>query len=174
MLIGNLTRDPELRYTPSSTAVCTFSIATNRNWIGKDGQKQEDVQFHRLVAWAKLGEICAEILHKGRKVYVQGRLQTRNWQTKEGEDRQTTEVVIDDMIALGAPRDGSSSSGSQGGDPGFDANQVSQEVFNPDGESVKGKDSGQAPAERDSGRMMKETKEVKKVTTEDINDDIPF
>ncbi|MBU1071586.1 single-stranded DNA-binding protein, partial [Patescibacteria group bacterium] len=144
--------------------VCTFSVATNRNWTGKDGQKQEDVQFHRLVAWAKLGEICAEILHKGRKVYVQGRLQTRNWQTKEGEDRQTTEVVIDEMIALGAPRDGSSSSGSQGGDPGFDANQVSQEVFNPDGDVVE--DGSQTK----SGM----TKEVKKVTTEDINDDIPF
>jgi single-strand DNA-binding protein len=157
MLIGNLTRDPELRYTPSSTAVCTFSIATNRNWNDASGQKQEDVQFHRLVAWAKLGEICAEILHKGRKVYVQGRLQTRNWQTKEGEDRQTTEVVVDEMIALGEPKGGSSGGGYKDEDPGY---QDKGEVFNVDGEEVKKKP---APVQKSN-----------KVKTEDINDDIPF
>jgi single-strand DNA-binding protein len=153
MLIGNLTRDPELRYTPSGAAVCTFSVATNRDWTGQDGQKQEDTQFHRLVAWGKLGEICGELLFKGKKVYVQGRLQTRNWQTKEGQERQTTEVVVDEMIALGAPKGGESGSA-----PHQAVQGDSGEVFNPDGESVKGKDSGQ----------------VKKMKTEDINDDIPF
>ncbi len=152
MLIGNLTRDPELRYTPTNTAVCTFSIATNRNWVDGNGQKQEDVQFHRLVAWAKLGEICAEILHKGRKVYVQGRLQTRNWQTKEGEEKQTTEVVVDEMIALGAPKAGSSEEKSSFNPSG--------EVFNPDGEVVEEK----PVSARDSDE----------VKVDDINDDIPF
>lgn len=166
MLIGNLTRDPELRYTPSSTAVCTFSIATNRNWVDGSGQKQEDVQFHRLVAWAKLAEICAEILHKGRKVYVQGRLQTRNWQTKEGEDRQTVEIVVDEMIALGAPKGASSGGGYGDEDPGFSGG--GEEVFNPDGETVaKPKVVKKAPVKAAG-------KKTDKVTTEDINDDIPF
>jgi single-strand DNA-binding protein len=170
MLIGNLTRDPELRYTPSSTAVCTFSIATNRNWSDASGQKQEDVQFHRLVAWGKLGEICAEILHKGRKVYVQGRLQTRNWQTNEGQERQTTEIVVDEMIALGAPKDGSSGGGF-GGDPGPTG---SGEVFNPDGEVVK-KDVKTAKVPGKTANSSTGSKpNSSKVMAEDINDDIPF
>jgi single-strand DNA-binding protein len=100
-LIGNLTRDPELRYTPSGTAVCTFGIATNREWVDGSGQKQEGVEFHKIVAWAKLAEICSQVLFKGRKCYVSGRLQTRQWQTQDGADRQVTEIVIDEMIAFG-------------------------------------------------------------------------
>lgn len=100
-LIGNLTRDPELRYTPSGTAVTTFSIATNRQWRTESGDSKEDAEFHRVVAWDKLAEICAQYLKKGRQVYVEGRLKTRKWQTKEGDDRYTTEVVITEMIMLG-------------------------------------------------------------------------
>jgi len=99
-LIGNLTHDPELRYTPQGTAVCTFSIATNRQWTTDSGEKKDDAEFHRVVAWNKLAEICAQYLGKGRKVYVEGRLQTRDWKTKEGDDRQTTEIVINEMIIL--------------------------------------------------------------------------
>ena len=107
LLIGNLTRDPELRYTPQGTAVCTIGIATNRQWTPADGgERQEEVEYHRIVAWAKLAEICAQILHKGRKVYVEGRLQTRTWAGQDGQERSTTEVVIDTMIALGPPRPG--------------------------------------------------------------------
>ncbi len=107
MLIGNLTRDPELRYTPQGTAVCTFGIATNRQWTPSEGgERQEEVEYHRIVAWAKLAEICAQILNKGRKVYVEGRLQTRNWTGQDGKERTTTEIVIDTMIALGPPRTG--------------------------------------------------------------------
>jgi single-strand DNA-binding protein len=107
MLIGNLTRDPELRYTPQGTAVCTFSIATNRQWTPADGgERQEEVEYHRIVSWAKLAEICAQILHKGRKVFVEGRLQTRNWTGQDGQERSTTEIVIDTMIALGPPKAG--------------------------------------------------------------------
>lgn len=107
LLIGNLTRDPELRYTPQGTAVCTFGIATNRTWTPSDGgERQEEVEFHRVVAWAKLAEICSQILYKGRKVYVEGRLQTRTWTGQDEQERTTTEVVIDSMIALGAPRAG--------------------------------------------------------------------
>ena len=100
ILIGNLTRDPELKYTPSGAAVTTFSIATNRQWTTDSGEKKEDAEFHRIVAWNKLAEICSQLLTKGRKVYVEGRLQTRSWQAQDGSQKQTTEVVINDMIVL--------------------------------------------------------------------------
>lgn len=100
-LIGNLTRDPELRYTPNGTAVCTLSLATNRSWnTGEGGQRQEETQYHRVVTWSKLAEICGKYLKKGNKAYVQGRLQTRKWQTKEGQERETTEIVADNVIIL--------------------------------------------------------------------------
>lgn len=105
LLIGNLTRDPELRYTPQGTAVCTFGMATNRTWTPSDGgETQEATEFHRLVAWAKLAEICSQILYKGRRVFIEGRLQTREWTDQEGKQRNVTEVVVDNMIALGAPK----------------------------------------------------------------------
>ena len=105
--MGNLTRDPELRYTPKGTAVCTFGIATNRSWTPTDGgERQEEAEFHRIVAWSKLAEICSQLLYKGRRVFVEGRLQTRTWQGKDGQERTTTEIVIDNMIALGARKSG--------------------------------------------------------------------
>lgn len=111
-LIGNLTRDPELRYTPSGTAVCSFSIATNRNWTTDSGEKKEEVEFHRIIAWNKLGELCSQFLVKGRKVYVEGRLATRTWTGQDGASRSTTEIVIDDMILLDSkrPEDGGAKS----------------------------------------------------------------
>ncbi len=100
-LIGNMTRDPNLRYTSKGTPVCSFSIATNRSWTPSDGgEKQQRTEFHRIVAWSKLAEICGQLLHKGDKVYVEGRLKTNKWQTEEGQDRRTTEVVINNMILL--------------------------------------------------------------------------
>lgn len=100
-LIGNLTRDPELRYTPQGTPVCTFGLATNRSWMPTDGkERQEEVEFHNIVAWSKLAELCGELLTKGRKVYVEGRLQTRSWESNEGEKKYKTEVVAEDMIIL--------------------------------------------------------------------------
>lgn len=100
LLIGNLTRDPELRYTPSGAAVCTFGVATNRVYTASDGTKKEEAEFHRIVSWNKLAELCSQLLTKGRKVFVEGRLQTRSWTTPAGEARQTTEIVIDDMRVL--------------------------------------------------------------------------
>jgi single-strand DNA-binding protein len=105
-LIGNLTRDPELRYTPSGTAVCSFSIATNRNWTTDTGEKKDEVEFHRIVAWSKLAELCSQFLTKGRKVFVEGRLQTRSWAAQDGTQKQTTEIVISDMILLDSRRTG--------------------------------------------------------------------
>ena len=103
-LIGNLTRDPELRYTPQGTAVCTFGLATNRSWVTDSGGQQEDTQFHRIVAWNKLAEICSQLLFKGRRVYVEGRLNTRQWTTQDGSPRQTTEIVINEMLILDSKR----------------------------------------------------------------------
>lgn len=102
-LIGNLTRDPELRYTPSGSAVCTFGLATNRSWTTDSGEKREETDFHRIVAWNKLAELCSQFLVKGRKVYVEGRLSTRNWTGQDGQQKSTTEVIIDDMILLDKP-----------------------------------------------------------------------
>ncbi len=99
-LIGNLTRDPELRFTPSGAAVCTFGLATNRQWNTDSGEKKEEVEFHRIVAWNKLAELCGQLLAKGRKVYVEGRLQTRKWTGQDNLERMTTEIVISDMIIL--------------------------------------------------------------------------
>ncbi len=99
-LIGNLTRDPELRYTPQGTAVCTFGLATNRSWTTDSGEKREEADFHRLVAWNKLAELCSQLLTKGRKIYIEGRLSTRNWTAQDGSQRQTTEIIVNDMIIL--------------------------------------------------------------------------
>ena len=100
MLLGNLTRDPELRYTPQGTAVCTFGMATNRQWKTESGDTRDEAEFHRIVAWTKLAEICAQLLKKGRRVYVEGRLRTRSWQGTDGVTRYTTEIVITDMMLL--------------------------------------------------------------------------
>lgn len=103
-LIGNLTRDPELRYTPTGAAVCTIGLATNRQWTTEAGEKKEETEFHRVVAWNKLAELCSQLLAKGRKIYVEGRLRTNQWQGQDGTQRNTTEVVIEDMIILDSKR----------------------------------------------------------------------
>jgi len=115
LLIGNLTRDPELRYTPQGTPVCTFGLATNRSWTpSAGGERQEETEFHRIVSWNKLAELCSELLFKGRKVFVEGRLQTRNWTDAQGQERTTVEIVIDNMIVLDSKRrDGQPASGGQ-------------------------------------------------------------
>lgn len=100
LLIGNLTRDPELRYTPAGMAVVSFGLATNRVWVTKQGEKKEDAQFHRIVAWNKLAELCSQLLSKGRRIYVEGRIQYREITDSTGAKKQVSEIVIDDMIIL--------------------------------------------------------------------------
>jgi single-strand DNA-binding protein len=102
-LIGRLGKNPEVRYTSSGSAVANFSMATNENWTGKDGQKNERTEWHNIVAWGKLGEICGEYLTKGKQVYIEGRLTTRSWEDRDGNKRYTTEVRADNMIMLGGP-----------------------------------------------------------------------
>ncbi|MBW1799621.1 MAG: single-stranded DNA-binding protein [Deltaproteobacteria bacterium] len=106
ILIGNLGADPELRYTSSGTSVATFNIATSEQWTTKDGEKGERTEWHRIVAWGRLGEICGEYLHKGSQVYIEGRIQTRSWEDRDGNKRYTTEIVALSMQMLGSPAKG--------------------------------------------------------------------
>jgi len=116
ILIGNLGADPELKYTQSGVAVATLSVATNERWKDKDGQQQEHTEWHRIVAWRQLAEICNEYYHKGARVYVEGKLQTRKWQDQNGNDRYTTEIVAREMKILSSRGEGGGSSGGSGGD----------------------------------------------------------
>jgi len=104
ILVGNLGADPELRYTPSGAPVATFRIATNETWINREGQKEEKVEWHRIVAWGKLAEICGEYLHKGSQVYIEGRIRTRTWEDRDGNKRYITEILATNMQMLGSPR----------------------------------------------------------------------
>lgn len=98
-LLGNLTRDIELRFTPSGTAVATFGVATNRTYVS-DGEKKEEVDFHKIVAWGKLAELCSQLLKKGSRVFISGRLQYREWEPQEGGKRRDAEIVMEDMILI--------------------------------------------------------------------------
>jgi len=103
ILIGNLGSDPEVKYTPSGTAVANFNVATNESWVSKDGKKEEKTEWHKIVVWSKLAELCGEYLAKGRPVYLEGRLQTRDWNDKDGNKRYTTEIVAQTIQFLGSP-----------------------------------------------------------------------
>lgn len=118
ILLGNLGSEPELRYTPSGKAVANFSLATHEQWTGKDGEKGERTEWHKIVAWARLGEICGEYLHKGSPVYIEGRLQTRSWEDKEGNKRYTTEIIAQTMQMLGASGKGGKTESSEERFPG--------------------------------------------------------
>ena len=101
-LIGNLGADPEVRYTNAGTPVANFRLATNENWVNRDGERSTRTEWHRVVAFGKLGEICSEYLSKGKQVYVEGRLQTRSWEDRDGNKRWVTEVVATNIVMLGA------------------------------------------------------------------------
>lgn len=103
ILIGNLGKDPELRHTASGKAVATFPLATNRTWSSADGTSQEQTEWHNIVAWDRLAEICQQYLQKGKKVYIEGRIQTRSWDDKSGQKRYMTEIVANQMVMLDAP-----------------------------------------------------------------------
>ena len=101
ILVGHLGRDPELRYTQNGQAVTNFSLATSESYSKKDGEREDRTEWHRIVAWGRLAEICAEYLSKGRQIYIEGRIQTREWEDREGEKRRTTEIVAREMQMLG-------------------------------------------------------------------------
>ena len=174
MLIGNLTRDPEMRYTPNGAGVCSFGLATNRSWSsGEGGERREETEFHRIVAWNKLAELCAQLLTKGRKVYIEGRLQTRNWEGPEGEKRNATEIVAEDMVLLDSRREGrvgESQESSYKSDA--EASAVNEVDVAPEEKDEKKKDGKKKdqPADKKEEKPKKEEEE-----SDEINiDDIPF
>ena len=101
ILIGNLGGDPELRHTINNVPVVNFTVATNENWVNKEGVREERTEWHRVVAWRRLAEICHEYLHKGTQVYIEGKLQTRSWEDPTGQKKFMTEIVADEMVILG-------------------------------------------------------------------------
>lgn len=117
ILIGNLGKDPEVRYTASGTAVGNFNIATNETWNNKEGKREERTEWHRIVCWAKTAELCGEYLSKGRTVYVEGRLQTREWNDKDGNKRYTTEIVAQTVRFLGGRGDSAGKPAPENAEP---------------------------------------------------------
>ncbi|MEM9301568.1 MAG: single-stranded DNA-binding protein [Pseudomonadota bacterium] len=153
ILVGNLGADPETRFTASGTAVSNLSLATTRQWNDREGQRQEDTEWHRVVLFGKVAEIDGEYLRKGSQIYIEGRLQTRKWQDKNGQDRWTTEIVGEDMQMLGSRGEGGGGGGGGGGGSygGGRPQQQPQRSGPPQGQSAP-----QAPM------------------NDDFDDDIPF
>jgi len=180
-IIGNLTRDPELRYTPQGVAVCTFGVATNREWTLESGEKKEEAEFHRVVAWNKLAEICNQFLSKGRKVFVEGRLQTRQWEAQDGVKRQQTEIVTSDMIILDSrKREGEGVRGEkviQTDKPPVETSIEKELAPSKAGEKKEGEASPKPVAAQDDKTSLakKEPTSGKDEEVKEVNsDDIPF
>ncbi len=145
-VIGNLTRDPEVRTLPSGQSVCSFAVATNRRWKDKDGNTKEDTQYHEVSVWGRLGELASQMLAKGKKVYVEGRLSTTSWEGNDGVKRQKTEIVAENFIPLSPKGDGT----------GFDLSEIGS-------------------AEKKNTTKKEEKKDAAPADSEEINlDDIPF
>lgn len=117
ILVGNLGKDPELRYTASGTAVCNFSLATTERFKNRDGQQQDKTEWHNIVCWRQLAEICGKYLVKGKQIYIEGKLQTRKWEDRDGNPRYTTEIVADQMQMLGRAGDDNSGGSYQRREP---------------------------------------------------------
>lgn len=172
IILGNLTRDPEVRSTPNGQTVANFSVATNRRWTNKEtGQLQEEVEFHNVVAWGKLAEICGQILYKGRRVLVVGRLRTRNWEGQDGLRRYTTEIVARDISATGAPK-GIREAALE--EPPAEAPGEEPSTKTEPGKEEKTTVAGSAK-KTESQKKESETLKKTKESDEEINlDDIPF
>jgi single-strand DNA-binding protein len=166
ILIGNLGRDPEVRYTPNGAAICNIALATSRNWKDKNsGEKVEETEWHRVVFFDRLAEIAAEYLKKGRSVYVEGRLKTRKWQDKDGVEKYTTEIVADNMQLLGNRGEGM---GMGGGDEGASGSSSG---------SNYGRSAPTAMGERPTpAARPASSQSATKTNTgfDDLDDDIPF
>lgn len=167
-IVGNATRDPEMRYTPNGQSVCSFGVATNRRWRDKDGNTQEQTEFHNVVAWGKLAELMAQLVHKGSKLYLEGRLQTRSWEGQDGAKRNRTEIVMNDFILL-TPKGA------------VTAPAVGEEVAEfpsekPVKEAPKEKPESKKMAEKKTEKEMRASKKEEVIKdAEEINlDDIPF
>lgn len=130
-LIGNLTKDPEVRQTPNGNTVASFTVATNHTWKDQSGNRQEKAEFHNIVAWGKLAEICQSYLQKGKKVFIEGRIQTRDWEGDDGIKRYKTEIIADNMIMLSNKSDDNNSSGYDNQSNDFNNSSDSQPANDP-------------------------------------------
>lgn len=119
IILGTLGQDPEVKYTTSGEAVCNMSVATTERWTDKSGNRQEKTEWHRVVAWGKLGELCGEYLSKGRQVYLEGKLQTRQWEDKQGQNRYTTEINASTVQFIGTRGESANSKPVQSDEPAF-------------------------------------------------------
>jgi len=159
ILIGNLGKDPEVRYAPSGAAICNITLATSRQWKNKEtGERQEETEWHRVVFYDRLAEIAGEYLKKGKSIYVEGRLKTRKWTDKEGVDKYTTEVIAQEMTMLGSREGGAGGSGGGMSDEGGGGAPAARSTP----PAAKGAaPAGKAPAKSNTG-------------FDDMDDDIPF
>jgi len=164
MLIGNLTRDPEIRYTGSGVPVATFAIATNKSWKDASGEQQESAQFHNIVAWNKMAEICNQLLSKGMKVYIEGEINTRSWEGDDGVTKYKTEIRVNDMILLdskgrsgvgGNANSGAASNGAQTNNGANDSTSDDPFADMP-GEGGSKKESSSKPKQADEDPLSDE------------------
>ena len=170
IIIGNLGRDPEVRYFPDGGSMCTVSIATTRNWKNRDsGEKQEETEWHRVVFRERLAEIAGEYLKKGRPVYIEGRLKTRKWQDKDGRDTYTTEIIAEQMQLLGGREGMGGGAGAAGGDDsGRDAGDEPPPQQSRSGGGAGASRGAPAPSGRPPAQQKSST------GFDDMDDDIPF
>lgn len=165
ILVGNVGQDPEVRYMPNGNAVANLSLATSESWKDQSGQLQERTEWHRLTMYRRLAEVAGEYLKKGSQIYVEGKLQTRKWQDQQGQDRYTTEVIVDQMQMLGG-RTGQSEGGYQQQPQRQPAQQPQNQGFNQGG-GQPGGNYNQAPQNQNAPKPMSEP-------DFDFDDDIPF
>lgn len=170
MIIGNLTRDPEMKTTPNGQQVANFGVATNRQWKNQQGEKQEAAEFHNVTVWGKLAEICNQYLAKGRRAYFEGRLQTDTWEAQDGSKRSRTQIVADDMILLDSRGQGNGGQGGGAGVSQVPAQPTEAEAPQADGSGgSKGKDAkGKKDPQATGGKGKKDDAD------DPALDDIPF
>lgn len=163
-IVGNVTRDAEVRFTPNGQAVASFSVATNRRWRDKDGNNQEQTEFHNVVSWGKLAELMGQLVHKGTKIYVEGRLQTRQWEGQDGTKRNRTEIVMDDFIVF-TPK------GAIPAEPTVDIGEDVDEFPS----STKATEDKPAPEKKKTAKKEEVSSEALAKDEDEINlDEIPF
>ena len=172
LLIGNLTRDPEIRYTSSGAAVCSFGLATNRSWKDSEGEIREEAEFHNLVSWNKMAEVCYQILAKGMKVYVEGELRTRNWEDDAGNTRYRTEIKLNEMILL----DSKNKPGVGGGGSAAPESEVTvEDVMAGDGAAEKKKEEKKEKKKKPSKAKESKPEEGNAADMGDpLDDELPF
>lgn len=178
MLIGNLTRDPELKYTQAGTGICTFGVATNRTWKTRDGQTKDDVQYHRIVAWQKLAELCGKLLSKGSKVFLEGRITYRTFTGRDGQEKSITEIILDDFIVFTyGKRTSTDFQASQAEQPEGEVKieEEGEKEKEKEGEGEKKEEESNEEKEQEKEKKGKKEGEETEQNDQDINpEDIPF